>query len=251
MSELNLDAPEIKKLVKDAVIAADQKAEERTKDLVQKNTSLLNETKSLKIKLKDYNPEAIAELEKKVKEIDDAKHKQNIEGNDMEAVVKKYEDRLTEMMKVHEEKELKLTSELKALNTSYIGKTSKETVLEALAKRQVAPEVMLNNILPLVETQVDGENWNTIIKNPDGTPRVDPATQAPFTIENLLDEMSLNPAFAPNFPQAGGGGSNDNNGSSNISGVSKYSDLKTFDEKKAFLDKNGQDAVDKLIAAGQ
>ena len=251
MTELNLDAPEVKKLVKDAVTAANQKAEERIKDTTAKNTSLLNEVKSLKIKLKDYNPEAIAELELKVKEIDDQKHQKNIEGNDMEAVVKKYEDRLTEMVKVHETEVTGLKTENQTLKTSYIGKTSRETVLEALGKRKVSPDVMLNNILPLVETTVDGEKWNTIVKNPDGSPRVVPTTQKPFTIDDLLDEMSLNPAFAPNFPQAGGGGSNDNGGSSNISGVTKYSDLKTFEDKKAYLDKHGQEETDKLIAAGQ
>lgn len=251
MADVNLDAPEVKKAIKDAVAAVRSEEEERTKDLTKKNSSLLNEIKSLQIKFKDFNPDRVKELEKIVKEIEDNKHKKNIDENDMEAVVKKYEDRINEMITVHEAEKTKLTTENTELKTSYIGKTSKETVLEALAKRKVSPEVMLRNVLPLVETVVDGDNWNTIIKNADGTPRVDPATQIPFTLDNLLDEFSLNPAFAPNFPQAGGGGSHEDGNGSNLSGVTKYSDLKTFEDKDAYLKKHGQEAIDKLINAGQ
>ncbi|GEM_PF-1875640 len=251
MSELNLDAPEIKKAIQDAVAAADQKAENSTKDLSAKNTSLLNEVKSLKIKLKDFNPEAIAELEKRVKEIDDQKHQKNIDGNDMEAVVKKYEDRITDIMTAKELEVTEATTKVAQLQSSYTRSITQNAVLEALAKRKVPPEVMLNNILPFVETSFDENGkFNTIVKDVNGNQRIDPKTNLPLDVDYLLDEMSLLPAFAPNFPQSGGGGSTNNDAGGNISGVTKYSDLTTFEDKKAYLDKNGQDAMDTLIAAG-
>ena len=252
MSELNLDAPEVKKLVEDAVAAADQKAEARMKDTVDKNTAHLNEIRTLKIKLKDYNPEAIAELEKRVKEIDDQKHQKNIEGNDMEAVVKKYEDRINEILAAKELEVNRATTKSEQLQSSYTNSITQNTALEALAKRNVRPEVMLNNILPFIETKFDENGkFNTIINDVAGNQRFDPNTNLPLNADNLLDEMSLLPAFAPNFPQAGGGGAPKGDSSSNIGGVTKYSDLKTFEDKKAYRDKHGQEAVDALINAGQ
>jgi len=253
MSEFKLDAPEVKKLVDDAVAAANQEAELRIKDTTTKLTSVLNEVKSLKIKLKDNNPDEIAELRQKIKDSEDKKRQQTIDEGSKEEAVKELQDRLTAMVSVHEKENTERDTKYDNLKTSYIGKTSRETVLEALAARKVSPDVMLNNILPLIETTVDGENWNTIVKNADGTPRVDVSTQTPFTLKNLLDEMSLNPAFAPNFPQAGGGGggAGDGDGGASIGGVTKWSDLDTFEKKDAYLEKHGQEATDKLCAAGK
>jgi len=251
MSEFKLDAPEVKKLVDDAVAAANQEAELRIKDTTAKLTSVLNEVKSLKIKLKDNNPDEIAELRQKIKDSEDKKRQQTIDEGSKEEAVKELQDRLDAMLVVHEKDKAEWVTANEKLTSSYVGKTTKEKVLEALALRQVSPRVMLNNILPLVETVVDGENWNMIVKNPDGSPRVDPGTQTPFTLDNLLDEMSLMDDFAKNFPQAGGGGAGDGDGGASIGGVTKWSDLDTFEKKDAYLEKHGQEATDKLCAAGK
>jgi len=251
MSEFKLDAPEVKKLVDDAVAAANQEAELRIKDTTAKLTSVLNEVKSLKIKLKDNNPDEIAELRQKIKDSEDKKRQQTIDEGSKEEAVKELQDRLDAMLVVHEKDKAEWVTANEKLTSSYVGKTTKEKVLEALALRQVSPRVMLNNILPLVETVVDGENWNMIVKNPDGSPRVDPGTQTPFTLDNLLDEMSLMDDFAINFPQAGGGGAGDGGGGASIGGVTKWSDLDTFEKKDAYLEKHGQEATDKLCAAGK
>jgi len=251
MSEFKLDAPEVKKLVDDAVAAANQEAELRIKDTTTKLTSVLNEVKSLKIKLKDNNPDEIAELRQKIKDSEDKKRQQTIDEGSKEEAVKELQDRLDAMLVVHEKDKAEWVTANEKLTSSYVGKTTKEKVLEALALRQVSPRVMLNNILPLVETVVDGENWNMIVKNPDGSPRVDPGTQTPFTLDNLLDEMSLMDDFAKNFPQAGGGGAGDGDGGASIGGVTKWSDLDTFEKKDAYLEKHGQEATDKLCAAGK
>ena len=249
MSEFKLDAPEVKKLVDDAVAAANQEAELRIKDTTTKLTSVLNEVKSLKIKLKDNNPDEIAELRQKIKDSEDKKRQQTIDEGSKEEAVKELQDRLDAMLVVHEKDKAEWVTANEKLTSSYVGKTTKEKVLEALALRQVSPRVMLNNILPLVETVVDGENWNMIVKNPDGSPRVDPGTQTPFTLDNLLDEMSLMDDFAKNFPQAGGGGAPNGDGSKNIGGITKLSDLKTREDKIEYQKKNGKDAMDKLILA--
>ena len=251
MSEFKLDAPEVKKLVDDAVAVANQEAELRIKDTTTKLTSVLNEVKSLKIKLKDNNPDEIAELRQKIKDSEDKKRQQTIDEGSKEEAVKELQDRLDAMLVVHEKDKAEWVTANEKLTSSYVGKTTKEKVLEALALRQVSPRVMLNNILPLVETVVDGENWNMIVKNPDGSPRVDPGTQTPFTLDNLLDEMSLMDDFAKNFPQAGGGGAGDGDGGASIGGVTKWSDLDTFEKKDAYLEKHGQEATDKLCAAGK
>jgi len=252
MSELNLDAPEIKKLVEDAVEKEREAAEQRTKDLSAKNTSLLNEVKSLKIKLKDFNPDEITKLKEMAKDLEEQKHKAAVDNNDTPALVKKYEDRISEMMALHQKEveEAKLTTE--KIQSSYTQKITESTVLEALGKKKVSPKAMKNNILPLVETQFteDGQ-FQTYVKNPDGSQRFDPKTNQPFTVDMLLDELSLQDDFAPLFPQASGGGAgNGDGGHSNVSSVSKLSDLKTFEEKKAYRDKFGEEAYNQLINNG-
>jgi len=241
---------DVEQLIADALAKKDEEFEQRTKDLQHKNTSLLNEVKSLKIKLKDFNPDEVQRLKDMAKEIEEKKREKDVEKDP--DLVKKYEDRIAEMMEAHEKELAEAKSASEKLQSSYTQQITESVVLDELAKRKVSPRVMKNNILPHVETKVteDGR-FETIIRNPDGSQRFDPKTNKPFDVGMLLDEFSLQEEFAPNFPQASGGGAGDGPaGKVPANSVSKYSDLKTFEDKKAFIDKYGQEEMDKLIARG-
>lgn len=248
MTELNMDSPEVKALLEKV------RSEEQTKTkmVADKNNELLGEIKSLKGKLKGYDPDKMAELEKMVRDADDKKHQKNIEDKDIEAVVSKYESKVAELEKrlsdtvATKDTEVKTAQDaLKNLESSYTKSITEGIVLDALAKRKVSPDAMKNNILPLLETVVENGKFRTIVKDGDGE-KIDPSTNKPVTVDGLLDEFSVNPAFAPLFPQSSGSNANGSKFNPNMSTISKISDFKTEKEKVDYQDKYGMEAYKKL-----
>jgi len=249
MPELTLDSPEVKELVAEAIASAKATEQEGIKNLTAKNTDLLGEIKNLKGKLKGFDPEKIAGLEKLAKELEEKKQKSDIDNNNVEAIVKKYENQLTATVEEKNKAVAEAKAQTEQLRKSYSQTITEKTIVEALNKREVSAEAMTNNILPHVTT-IMGEDgkFNTIVRTL-GTDdvQIDPKTNKPVTVDMLLDNFALNPAFAPLFPQSSGSGSKDKKGGTPLESGIKLSDLKTMEEKIAYQQKHGKESMQKLI----
>jgi hypothetical protein len=236
--------------VKAAVAEANKKAEESTAGLVAKRDQLLEEVVGYKDKLKGYNPERVAELEKLEKEIKAKKQQKSIDDNDLPTVVADYETRLADTVTAKDKEILTAKEDLAKVKSSYIKTNTKNAVLAALAAAKVLPDVMLNNVMPLVDTIVKEDGtFETFVKDAEGKQRFNPTDNTPVTVEGLLAEMSLLPAFAPNFPKSSGGGAQQRNDFSGPD-ATKLSELTTFDKKQAYIEKFGEEQFEKLVAAG-
>lgn len=251
MADLTLDSPGVKELFAAELAKVKTEAEENTKKvtegLLKKRDTLLEEVVGLKGKLKGYDPERIIVLEKLEKDLEAQKHQKDIDDGSMESVVQRYETRISEIMKTKDEEVTAAKAETEKLLDSYTKTITENNVLDALAKRKVPPEVMLNNIKPFTQSVVgeDGK-FTTIVTDANGNQRFDPKTNEPVTVLGLLDEMALQPAFAPNFPQSSGSGAGNGKEFSGAIGVTKLSDLKTSDDKIAYQKKHGLEAMNKL-----
>ena len=249
MPELDLTSPEAKEAIQKAVDALRAKEKIDVSALTGKNTDLLGEIKNLKTKLKGFDPERFAELEKIAKEVEEKKHKADIKDNNVEALVKKHEKQLADTINEKNIAVKEATDKVLQLQTSYSQSITDRTIVEALAKREVSPEAMKNNLKEHLRTVQDEQgNFRTIVVDiVTGDERIDPKTNERVTVDSLLDDFALNPAFAPLFPQSSGSGSKEKKGGLPVSHGVKYSDLKTLEDQVEFQRKYGKEAMEKVI----
>ncbi len=117
----------------------------------------------------------------------------------------------------------------------------------AIAALKGVPDLLLPHVQRHVKVAEENGEFKVIIVDGKGDPRVDGKGE-PLTISDLVAEMRGSEIYGRAFEGSGAAGSGKppaNNGGGNLS-VTRRSDLKTREDRVAFVEKHGNDAYLKL-----
>ena len=112
-------------------------------------------------------------------------------------------------------------------------------------------KLLLPQVLPLTKMIREGGKRKVIVINEAGERRIGKAGND-MTIKELMAELRQDPELNGAFPpdETTGGGATGRRAAGGGNGISSRADLKTVEEKTAYIDKHGPDAFAKLPRGG-
>ena len=187
----------------------------------------------------------LADLARLRKKDADAALKEAEATGDQEAIRRQLQEQ-------HEAAKAEWEKERNGYENEFDAVLRRDKALQEIAKiPQASVRLLLPQVLPLTKMIRENGVRKVIVINEAGERRIGKAGND-MTIQELLAELRQDPELGGAFPpdETTGGGATGRRAAGGGNGISSRADLKTVEEKTAYIDKHGPDAFAKLPRGG-